>query len=158
MLLLFIGPSCSGKSSVAKKIAERTSCKVWSGKDYFRLAKNQDEAWKIFLNMLRDSSSDTTLSDKSIIFLISNPIELRNDLLAISNLKSIKFNADISVLKQRLAKRINQEPLSPPLEKMIERQQNAFQTIPADKEFDTTTQEVDIIANNILVWYIKGVV
>ena len=145
-----MGPSCSGKTSVAKKLAERTGCSIWSGKDYFRLAKNQDEAWKIFLSMLRDASNEAVLDAKSIIYLIGNPTELRNDLLTIPNLKRIKFNADISVLKNRFAERIGQKPLSLPLDKMIERQQKAFQTISADKEFDTTNEEVDSIIDNIL--------
>jgi gluconate kinase len=145
-----MGPSCSGKTSVAKKLAERIGCSIWSGKDYFRLAKNQDEAWKIFLNMLRDASSKTVLSAKSIIYLIGNPTELRNDLLTIPNLKRIKFNTAISVLKNRFAERIGQKLLSLPLEKMIERQQVAFQTISADKEFDTSMQEVNSIVDAIL--------
>ena len=40
MLLIFFGPSCSGKTTVAMIIAARTKAGMWAGKDYLRLARH----------------------------------------------------------------------------------------------------------------------
>lgn len=43
MLYIFMGQSCTGKSTVADKVKELTGTEVFSGKDYLRMAKNEEE-------------------------------------------------------------------------------------------------------------------
>lgn len=44
MLYIFMGQSCTGKSTVANKLKELIDVEVFAGKDYLRLAKNENEA------------------------------------------------------------------------------------------------------------------
>ena len=39
MVIGIFGESCTGKSTLAEKIAAGCSCEVFTGKDYLRLAK-----------------------------------------------------------------------------------------------------------------------
>lgn len=41
MLITIFGESCTGKSTLADALKERTGAQVYSGKDYLRLAKSE---------------------------------------------------------------------------------------------------------------------
>ena len=154
MLLLFIGPSGSGKSSVARLIAQRIGCKVWTGRDYLRLARSQDEAKKTFRDMLESASELETFSAGSIIYVIGNPDDLDDDLRAFPCYRCLRFNAVLSVLSRRFAQRMGQQPLPAALLSALERQRNRFAAFPADKEFDTTNADAASTASEVLDWCI----
>lgn len=44
MLYVFMGPSCTGKSTAAEIMRKRIGAKIYSGKDYMRLAKVEGDA------------------------------------------------------------------------------------------------------------------
>lgn len=44
MLYIFMGQSCTGKSTVADKAKELTGAEVFTGKDYLRMAKDENQA------------------------------------------------------------------------------------------------------------------
>ncbi|WP_291561207.1 MULTISPECIES: hypothetical protein [unclassified Clostridium] len=44
MLFIFMGASCTGKSSAADELKELMDVQVYTGKDYLRMAKNENEA------------------------------------------------------------------------------------------------------------------
>ena len=55
MLLLFAGPSGSGKSSAAALLKPKLKAEVYSGKGYLRMAKGPAEAWNKFKVVLQEA-------------------------------------------------------------------------------------------------------
>ena len=53
MLIAIFGESCTGKSTLAEKIADSLSCEIITGKDYLRLAKNENIAKMLFQKKLQ---------------------------------------------------------------------------------------------------------
>lgn len=70
MLYVFMGPSCSGKSSTAKELKKLTDVQIYAGKDYLRMAKNESSAWGIFEEKLKEASSNKDLNSQSIVYII----------------------------------------------------------------------------------------
>jgi len=70
MVIALFGESCTGKSTLAAALAEKLGARVYSGKDYLRLAKSQSEAETRFCALLRDST-------EPIIYVISEKEHLR---------------------------------------------------------------------------------
>ena len=66
MVIGIFGESCTGKSTLAQKIAARIPCEVSAGKDWLRLAKNESIAKVIFQKKLT-----AALTGESIIYVIS---------------------------------------------------------------------------------------
>lgn len=58
MLYVFVGPSCSGKSTTAEIAGKRTGAQIYSGKDYLRLAKAEGEAWRIFQEKMVEAAGE----------------------------------------------------------------------------------------------------
>ena len=52
MLIGIFGESCTGKSTLAEKLSSVFSCEVFTGKDYLRLAKNENIAKVMFQKKL----------------------------------------------------------------------------------------------------------
>ena len=121
MVIAIIGESCVGKSTIAEKLKDRLNAEVYSGKDYLRFAKNEEEAIKLFREKLADES-------QNIIYVISEKEHLA--FLPQSAVK-VLVTADISVIKERFAKRTGGK-LPPPVADMLERKHGMFDGIPAD--------------------------
>ena len=49
MLIGLIGESCTGKTTLANKIKDSLGAEIYSGKDYLRLSKNENDAKKLFV-------------------------------------------------------------------------------------------------------------
>jgi hypothetical protein len=150
MLLVFFGPSCSGKSTVAQIIAERTGATVWAGGDYLRLAKTEPEARKIFLDLLRSAAGKPDLAAGSIIFIVTDPGRIdpgidRNQAL------TVKFTAHTDALQSRFRKR-NGGQLPDGVTDMLDRQLQQARAATADLKFDTSQMHPEIIADAILVY------
>ena len=121
MVVGIIGESCTGKSTIAKLLAEETGAKVYSGKDYLRLAKGEAEAKRIFMDMMRDGGV-------SIIYIIS---EIEHLGLLAENAFRVLVTADVDSIKQRFAKRLNGS-LPAPISAMIEKKHGIFD----DQKYD----------------------
>ena len=67
MVICIFGESCTGKSMLAKEISKELPGKVFSGKDYLRLAKNEAIAKKMFTNLLIDA-----IDGENIIYVPDN--------------------------------------------------------------------------------------
>ena len=109
MVVGIIGESCTGKSTIAKLLAEELGAKVYSGKDYLRLAKGEAEAKRILREMMCESGI-------SIIYIIS---EMEHLSLLAENAFRVLVTADVDSIKQRFAKRLNGS-LPAPVSAMIE--------------------------------------
>ena len=124
MVLGIIGESCTGKSSIAGELSNRMNTTVYTGKDYLKLAKNENEAKKRFKDLL---SSDEA-SNSVFIYIISEREHL--PLLPPDAIR-ILLVSDLDVIKERFAKRIGGK-LPPAVAEMLERKHGLFD----DEQYD----------------------
>ena len=139
MVIALIGESCVGKSTLADVLKKRTGAEVYAGKDYLRLAKNEDEAVNIFREKLSDS-------DSNIVYVISEKEHL--DLLPQDAVK-VLMTADIDVIKERFAKRTGGK-LPPPVEQMLIRKHGMFDGVSADLRVVSGEDDLESVCDRIL--------
>lgn len=153
MLLLFIGPSCSGKSSTADEIRKATGASVFAGRDYLRLAKSETEARATFKIRLVEAAGHSQLSEDSIIYVIGDArIAAELQLQNIAGARWVKFTASTETLKTRFAARAGGHT-PPGIEQMLERQRTQFEPPGTGLSFDTTAgREPAEIAREIAFW------
>ena len=147
MLLIFMGASCTGKSTVAEVLKEDIDMEVYTGKDYLRFAKNENEAWNIFNKKLLEASNIKGFSSKSIIYIISDK-NILTKLKSFDNAIFVKFTADLNIIKDRFAKRTKGN-LSRPIEKMLEKQVKDWENTSYNLCIDTTNEEPIELAKKI---------
>jgi hypothetical protein len=134
MLFLFIGPSCSGKSSVADELKTMIHAEIFSGKDYLRIAKNENDAWKMFEAKLVKATGIE--GGNSLIYVVSDK-NILSKLDSIGEANRVKFIAGIDTLKERFGKRIG-GVVPPPVEAMLKRQIADWDNTSADIVVDTS--------------------
>ena len=66
MLISIFGESCTGKSTLADKLAAKYDATIYTGKDYLRLAKNETIARKLFQKKLTEA-----VNGENIIYVIA---------------------------------------------------------------------------------------
>ncbi|MFA7634632.1 MAG: hypothetical protein WCZ48_02465 [Bacillota bacterium] len=137
MLYIFMGQSCTGKSTAANRLKDLTGAEVFTGKDYLRMGSNENAAWQNFIDRLASAAGSKDAS-KSIIYIITE----RDDLSRLSMLDDaikVKFTASMDTIRSRFAQRMNGH-LPPPVEKMLDRQFEAWKGVKADLCVDTTEE------------------
>ena len=55
MFIAIFGESCTGKSTLANKLSAKLDARIYTGKDYLRLAKNEAIAKNLFQKTLSDA-------------------------------------------------------------------------------------------------------
>lgn len=148
MLLIFMGPSCTGKSTAAESLKKDNDIQIYTGKDYLRFAKTENEAWKKFNEKLIEASNSKELSVKSIIYVISVR-NIINKLQALDNAIFVKFTANLDTIKLRFSERMNGN-LPKPLEKMLEKQLKEWEDISSNLCVDTTNTEPTELIKKII--------
>ena len=111
------GESCTGKSTLAEKIAANFPCDVFTGKDWLRLAKNENIAKAMFRTKLASA-----VSGENIIYVISEKEHL--DLLPEGAVR-VLMTADLELIKSRFAQRMR-GVLPTPVMIMLERKHGCF--------------------------------
>ncbi len=147
MLFIFMGPSCSGKSSTAEELKKLTDAQIYSGKDYLRMDKNENNAWKLFEEILKEGCNNKDLHSKSIIYIISE----KKDIVKLKFIKdaiTINFTADAEIIKSRFAKRMN-GVLPKSVESMIDKQLLEWKDITAKLHVDTSKDSPSDIVKKI---------
>lgn len=140
MLYIFMGPSCTGKSTAVKRIKEILDVEVFTGKDYLRMAKDENEAWQLFYDKLRVAASSAEDSAKdAIIYLITEKEELMR-IADIENACRIRFTAPLETVKERFSHRMNGR-LPQPVEKMLERQYTDWEDMDGDLIVNTSQSD-----------------
>ena len=135
MLYIFMGQSCTGKTTVANQLKNRIgTVEMFTGKDYLRMAKNQHEAWKVFLKKLSEAASGST--GETVIYILTEK-DLLEEILEIEGVHKVKFTASLETIKIRFAQRMGGQ-LPPPVAKMLERQHEEWETVKGDISVDTT--------------------
>ena len=123
MVIGIFGESCTGKSTLADRIAAGFPCEVFTGKDWLRLAKNENMAKIMFRKKLA-----AAVNGENIIYVISEKEHL--SLLPEGALR-ILVTADLEQIKSRFAQRMGGK-LPAPVEAMLEKKHGCFDEIPHD--------------------------
>ena len=117
MVICIFGESCTGKSMLAKEISKELPGKVFSGKDYLRLAKNEAIAKKMFTNLLIDA-----IDGENIIYVIS---EREHMSFIPEGAVRVLVTAELDVIKSRFSARMG-GVLPKPVEMMLEKKHGCF--------------------------------
>ena len=123
MVIGIFGESCTGKSTLAEKISASFPCEVFTGKDYLRLAKNENIAKTMFRKKLVSA-----VDGENIIYVISEKEHL--PLLPEGALR-ILVTADLELIKERFAQRMRGN-LPVPVAAMLEKKHGCFDAEPHD--------------------------
>ena len=121
MVIGIFGESCTGKSTLAEKIASGFPCEIYTGKDYLRLAKNENIAKVMFRKKLAAAATG-----ENIIYLISEPEHL---VLLPEGALRVLVTADMELIKSRFAQRMRGN-LPEPVAAMLERKHGCFDDQP----------------------------
>lgn len=134
MVIGIFGESCTGKSTLAEKIAASFPCEIYTGKDYLRLAKNENIAKVMFRKKLT-----AAVTGENIIYVISEKEHLT--LLPEGALR-ILVTADLDIIKARFTQRMHGNlpaPVAAMLEKKhgcFDREQHDFHVISGETDLD----------------------
>jgi len=153
MLYVFMGPSCSGKSSVARELKNLINIQIYTGKDYLRMAKNEHDAWKVFNEELKKASNNKELNSQSIVYVISEKNDV-SKIECLDNAVTIKFTANSEVIKSRFAQRMK-GTLPKPVEKMLEQQLLDWKNVNAKLHVDTSTETLAEVVKKVYDFTLK---
>lgn len=123
MLIGIFGESCTGKSTLAEKLSSVFPCEVFTGKDYLRLAKNENIAKVMFQKKLA-----AAVTGENVIYVISETEQLS---LLPEGAVRILVTADMELIKSRFAMRMHGN-LPAPVATMLERKHGCFDAQPHD--------------------------
>jgi len=140
MVIGIFGEGCTGKSTLAEKIAASLSCEVFTGKDYLRLAKNENIAKAMFQKKL-----DAAVNGENVIYVISEKEHL--SFLPEGALR-ILVTADLELIKSRFAQRMHGN-LPAPVAAMLEKKHGCFDDMPHDYHVVSGETELDFIVEVI---------
>ena len=141
MLIAIFGESCTGKSTLAEKIAASFPCEIYTGKDYLRLAKNENIAKAMFQKKLT-----AAVNGENIIYVIAEKEHL--PLLPQGALR-ILVTADLELIKSRFAQRMRGN-LPAPVAAMLEKKHGWFDSEPHDYHVISGETDLDALCAEIL--------
>ena len=142
MVIGIFGESSTGKSTLAEKIATGFHCEVFTGKDYLRLAKNENIAKVMFQKKLT-----AAVNGENIIYVISEKEHL--PLLPDGTFR-ILVTADLELIKSRFAKRMRGN-LPAPVAAMLEKKHGCFDAEPHDIHVVSGETDLDAVVAQINV-------
>lgn len=142
MLITIFGESCTGKSTLADALKERTGAQVYSGKDYLRLAKSEGEARALFQKQLKGAAEGTG----DLIYVIAEP-----ELLSLVPEGGVRVlvTAGLDEIKSRFAARMG-GTLPPPVAAMLERKHGCFDQMPHDVHRASGEDSLEAVCEKIL--------
>lgn len=141
MVIAIFGESCTGKSTLADKIAARLPCQVFAGKDYLRLAKNENIAKSMFQKKLAEA-----IHGDNMIYVISEKEHLS---LLLEGVLRILVTADLELIKSRFAQRMGGN-LPAPVSAMLERKHGSFDAVPHDIHLISGETDPEAVISQIL--------
>ena len=141
MVIGIFGESCTGKTTLARRIADGIPCELFTGKDWLRLAKNENIARAMFQKKLT-----AAVSGENIIYVISEREHLA---LLPQGAVRILVTADLEQIKSRFAQRMR-GTLPPPVAAMLERKHGCFDAEPHDIHVVSGETDLDAVTAYIL--------
>lgn len=140
MLIAIFGENCTGKTTLADHISSIASAKVYSGKDYLRLAKNEAEAKRLFHDQL-----NAAVYGDNVIYIIAE----REHLAMIPDgAVRILVTAELETIKERFAARMHGS-LPAPVAAMLEQKHGCFDREPHDFHVHNGSPDAEEICRNI---------
>ena len=140
MVIAIFGESCTGKSTLAEKIKASFPCEVFTGKDYLRLAKNENIAKTMFQKKLQ-----AAVNGENIIYVISEKEHL--PLLPEGTFR-ILVTADLETIRSRFAQRMRGN-LPAPVAAMLEKRHGCFDAEAHDIHVVSGETNPDLIVEEI---------
>ena len=141
MVIGIFGESCTGKSTLAEKIAMRIPSEIITGKDYLRLAKNENIAKALFQMKLI-----AAVTGENIIYVIAEKEHLS---LLPDGAKRILVTADLELIKSRFAVRMHGN-LPAPVAAMLEKKHGLFDSEPHDIRVISGETDLEIVVSQIM--------
>lgn len=123
MLITIFGESCTGKTTLADQLNALAQGKVYSGKDYLRMAKNEADAKRLFQERL-----SSAVHGDNIVYIIAEPEHLA---LIPDGAIRILVTAELETIKERFAARMHGN-LPAPVAAMLEKKHGCFDQAPHD--------------------------
>ena len=145
MVICLFGESCTGKSTIAGKIKARIGAKIFTGKDWVKLAKSEPEAKHIFVELLKTHELDNDL----IIYVITEKEHLA---LLPERATKILVTAELSVIKERFAKRMNGN-LPVPVAAALEKKHGMFDGEKHDLLIVDGEEPLSAVCDKIISFY-----
>ena len=136
MLIAIIGENCVGKSTLANRINEKFGSKIYSGKDYLRLAKNPSAAVETFNAALK-----AAVDGDNIIYLITEKEHIQ---LLPEGAFRIVLTAELETIKSRFEKRMRGN-LPVPVEKMLEAKHGMYDSLDCNLKLDGNYNIEDVL-------------
>ena len=130
MLLVIMGESCTGKSTLAETVAKEIGGEICTGKDYLRLAKSEGEAESLFVEKMKKA-----VSGSNLIFIVPETAQLR---LIPTGAVRILVTAQLDTIKERFTNRMH-GILPLPVAAMLEKKHGAFDHETVDIHFESET-------------------
>lgn len=140
MVIAILGESCTGKSTLAGKLTASIPSEVFTGKDYLRLAKNENIAKALFQKKLASAENG-----ENIIYVISEKEHLS---LLPQNALRILVTADLELIKARFTQRMHGN-LPVPVAAMLEKKHGCFDAEPFDMHVVSGETDLDVIVSKI---------
>ena len=134
MLIAIFGESCTGKSTLADKLAVKYNAQIYTGKDYLRLAKTEGVANKLFQKKLVEA-----VSGENLIYVIAEKVHLE---MLPEGCVRILVTADLDTIKARFVQRMR-DNLPAPVAAMLERNHGMFDVVPHDYNVISGVTELD---------------
>lgn len=141
MVIGIFGESCTGKSTLAEKIAADLRCEVFTGKDYLRLAKNENIAKVMFQKKL-----NAAVNGENIIYVISEKEHL---VLLPKGALRILVTADLELIKSRFTQRMRGN-LPAAVANMLEKKHSCFDAEPRDMHVVSEETDLDVVVSKII--------
>lgn len=146
MVIGIFGESCVGKTTLAEKVSKAVNARIYTGKDYLRLAKNEGMARKMFETLLQEA-----VVGDSIIYVISEKEHLK---LLPEGAVRILVTADLELTKDRFAARMHGK-LPAPIEKMLEKKHGCFHEEKHDLHINSQEDDNSDIVDQIMAFIHK---
>lgn len=142
MLIVIFGESCTGKSTLARRIADKMPSQIITGKDYLKFAKSEAIAMSLFQKKLQES-----VSGENIIYVISESEHLQ---LIPNGAVRILVTADIETIKARFTQRMGGS-LPVPVASMLERKHGSFNREPYDLRVIANETNLDELIERLIL-------
>ncbi len=141
MVIGIIGESCTGKSLLAERLKHTLNAEVYSGRDYARLARNENIAKELFRKKLEEA-----VSGSHVIYVIAEKEHL--PLLPESAVR-ILVTADLQTIKERFAERMHGS-LPAPVAAMLEKKHGCFDAEPHAVHVVSGETDLDAVCSAVL--------
>ena len=141
MVIAIFGESCTGKSTLAQKIAACVPCEVFTGKDWLRFAKNESIAKAMFQKKLA-----AAVNGENILYVIAEKEHLA---LLPEGAVRVLATADLETIKTRFAQRMRGN-LPAPVAAMLEKKHGCFDNEPHDIHVISGETDLDEVCGKLL--------